>query len=399
MERRPRGRRGRPSRHRRGRGASRSRSWRSGSPTSSAPPTASSTRWATTGAGRAACSTSSPRFRAARAPAPASAPPALEDLDALLGELRRVKDARRDGAAARRRRASARAGHLAAMGRPRPGVGEWELEAALEGTFRRAGRLAAPPSPPSWGRGRTPPSSTTSPTTAASGRGDLVLVDAGAEWGMYCLRHHPHLCPSPAASPRRSASCTTWCSPPRRRASPPSRAGRAGHRGPRRRRARARRGDACAWGCCRARRARDELIAARRPPPLLPAPDLPLARPRRARRRPLPRGRRARAGCGPAWCSPSSPGLYVPGRGVGVPSAYRGIGIRIEDDVLVTAGGPEVLTRGVPVAPEEVEALMWPGLSAARCRCADLHSGGAATRLIACRSARGGQICRPLATT
>jgi Xaa-Pro aminopeptidase len=38
-----------------------------------------------------------------------------------------------------------------------------------------------------------------------------------------------------------------------------------------------------------------------------------------------------------------------------VPAEYRGIGIRIEDDVLVAAGAPEVLTAGTPKTVDEVE--------------------------------------------
>lgn len=38
--------------------------------------------------------------------------------------------------------------------------------------------------------------------------------------------------------------------------------------------------------------------------------------------------------------------------------ASRNIGIRIEDDALVTAKGCELLTRGVPVKADEIEALM-----------------------------------------
>ncbi|MGD9549620.1 MAG: M24 family metallopeptidase, partial [Burkholderiaceae bacterium] len=51
------------------------------------------------------------------------------------------------------------------------------------------------------------------------------------------------------------------------------------------------------------------------------------------------------------------PGLYVR-PAPGVPEAFHHIGIRIEDDALVTAQGCELLTREVPVAPEEIEALM-----------------------------------------
>ena len=51
------------------------------------------------------------------------------------------------------------------------------------------------------------------------------------------------------------------------------------------------------------------------------------------------------------------PGLYVrPGEQV--PEAFWNIGIRIEDDAVVTAGGCELLTRDAPVKPDEIEALM-----------------------------------------
>ena len=51
------------------------------------------------------------------------------------------------------------------------------------------------------------------------------------------------------------------------------------------------------------------------------------------------------------------PGLYVRPR-EGVPEAFWNIGIRIEDDAVVTESGCELITRGVPVAPDEIEALM-----------------------------------------
>ncbi len=52
------------------------------------------------------------------------------------------------------------------------------------------------------------------------------------------------------------------------------------------------------------------------------------------------------------------PGLYIAPGSEGVDPRFHGIGIRIEDDVLVTATAPEVLTHGVPKAVAEVEALM-----------------------------------------
>jgi Xaa-Pro aminopeptidase len=51
------------------------------------------------------------------------------------------------------------------------------------------------------------------------------------------------------------------------------------------------------------------------------------------------------------------PGIYVAEDAEGVPE-FRGIGIRIEDDVLVTPEGYEVLTSAAPKQIEEIEALM-----------------------------------------
>ncbi len=51
------------------------------------------------------------------------------------------------------------------------------------------------------------------------------------------------------------------------------------------------------------------------------------------------------------------PGVYVP-PGSRVAKRWQGIGIRIEDDVLVTRDGHEVLTAGVPKTVAEIEELM-----------------------------------------
>ncbi len=52
------------------------------------------------------------------------------------------------------------------------------------------------------------------------------------------------------------------------------------------------------------------------------------------------------------------PGLYLPAAATDLPEALRGTGIRLEDDVLVTADGAEVLTAALPIRAEEVEALV-----------------------------------------
>ena len=48
------------------------------------------------------------------------------------------------------------------------------------------------------------------------------------------------------------------------------------------------------------------------------------------------------------------PGIYISPAAVNVPAAFRGIGVRIEDDVLVTATGCEVLTADIP---KEIDAI------------------------------------------
>lgn len=52
------------------------------------------------------------------------------------------------------------------------------------------------------------------------------------------------------------------------------------------------------------------------------------------------------------------PGLYIPPDARGVRKRWRGIGIRIEDDVAVTADGCQVLTAALPKDPDTIEAMV-----------------------------------------
>ncbi len=60
----------------------------------------------------------------------------------------------------------------------------------------------------------------------------------------------------------------------------------------------------------------------------------------------------------PGMVTTIEPGIYISPGNENVDPRWRGIGVRIEDDVLVTENGNRILSDGLPREPEEIEALM-----------------------------------------
>jgi Xaa-Pro aminopeptidase len=51
----------------------------------------------------------------------------------------------------------------------------------------------------------------------------------------------------------------------------------------------------------------------------------------------------------PGWVITVEPGIYIP---------EEGIGVRLENDILITADGPVDLCQHVPIEPDAIEALL-----------------------------------------
>lgn len=112
-------------------------------------------------------------------------PDTLRDPGAVLDGMRRVKDPA-EQARLRAAAAATVAGHRAGMAIARPGVGEWEIEAAVDAAFRTAHPSAAPAFQTIVGSG---PNATVLHYRAnrrTVREGELVLLDAGAEIDLYC---------------------------------------------------------------------------------------------------------------------------------------------------------------------------------------------------------------------
>ena len=60
----------------------------------------------------------------------------------------------------------------------------------------------------------------------------------------------------------------------------------------------------------------------------------------------------------PGMVTTVEPGIYIPAGMAKVARKWWNIGVRIEDDVVVTRGAPEVLTAALPTEPDEIERAM-----------------------------------------
>ena len=282
--------------------------------------------------------------------APRAAPRAWAEPALSLHELR----LRKDEAELERMRAAARVSaeaHRAVMRAARPGVNEGELDALLEYTFRRRGGTGS-----AYGNivagGANACILHYRENDRALVAGELCLVDAGCEWDFY-------------------ASDVTRTFP-------------IGGRFTREQRALYElvlRAQAAALACIRPGATQDEVHDAATGElvdGLLALGLLSGTRAEALEKHTYRRFYMHRTGhwlgldvhdCGlytlagaarpfePGMVTTVEPGLYVPSDEEGVEPRWRGIGIRIEDDVLVTESGHEVLTLDVPKAPEELESL------------------------------------------
>ncbi len=280
-----------------------------------------------------------------------SGPLGVVDPGAILDEMRLRKDPD-EVEALREAAALTVAGHRALAAELGPGVGEWELQATIEAVFRRhAGSTPAYPSIVASG------ANACVLHYAANRRrvraGELVLVDAAAELGHYCAdatRTYPangRFAPEQRAlydvvEEARAAAVAAVA---------PGRAMAAVHRA------------ACA--------ALTEGLASLG---ILAAGEGATER-NEALRRYFPHrtshwlglethdvgdyavggaSRRLEEG----MALTVEPGLYFPEDAEGPAARFAGIGVRIEDDVLVTASGAENLTAALPTEADAVETLV-----------------------------------------
>lgn len=315
--------------------------------------------WLSQSARHAVQETARTALRAAhdQARAGARAPATLRDLDPVLAEMRLIKDGSEIAAMRRAARISAGA-HARAMRAARPGMREYELEAELLYEFRRHGAQA--PAYNSIVAAGANACILHYPAGDAELRdGDLVLIDAGCEFDSYAAditRTFP--VNGRYSGPQRALyDLTVAAQQAAADATAPGRHWDEGHQAALRVLAQGMLDEKLLQGSL------DGVLESgayarfymHRTGHWLgldvhdvgdyrgPAPQPGAPRPWRLLE--------------PGMTLTIEPGIYVP-RADDVPPAFWDIGIRTEDDALITEEGCELITRGVPVDAREIEALM-----------------------------------------
>lgn len=277
-------------------------------------------------------------------------PTAICDPAEILHEMRLFKDDE-ELALMRASGGIAREGHVAAMRSVRPGMREFEIEALVDYEFRRRG-ASGPAYPSIIAGGANATILHYVENEASLADGDLLLIDAGAELGGYCsdvTRTFP-IGKRFSAEQRHLYEITLQAQQAAIAAVRPGATFEDPHR--------------AALGVLVAGLIDLGWIAG----PLDDAIEQATYRPYYMHRTSHWLGLDVhdvgsyKVGDSPRELQPGmvltiEPGLYVAVDDETAPEAYRGIGIRIEDDVLVTPEGREVLTPGIPKDVDEVEAL------------------------------------------
>jgi Xaa-Pro aminopeptidase len=285
----------------------------------------------------------------ARARAGIAVPTRIFDPRSLLAEMRLFKSPE-EIALMRRAAAITREGHLAGVPAIRPGAYEYEVEAAIEAAFRRRGALG-PAYPSIVGSGPNATVLHYVQNDRQMRSGDLVLIDAGAEVDHYnadVTRTYP--VGGTYTSPGREVVDAVLQAQAAAIESvkPGQRLDDVHHV--------ARRSlveSLVALGVLAGDP--DALIESKAYRPYymhrtshwlgMDVHDAGAYRP----------GGESRT-LEPGMVLTVEPGIYLSPE-TDAPEALRGIGVRIEDNVLVTETGHEVLTREIPKAPEAIEAL------------------------------------------
>jgi Xaa-Pro aminopeptidase len=285
----------------------------------------------------------------ARRPRSGKGPTQIADLGPLLHEMR-LRKSREEIALLRRAAEITTQGHLAAMRAARPGVAEFELAALLEYTYRRLGAAGSGYSPIVAGGANATVLHYRSNRDVLE-RGALLLIDSGAEYDHVTAdvtRTFP--VGAPFSKPQREIydlvlEAQLAAIAEVRPGKPFSAAHRAAVR-------------VLTAGMIRLgllegplERAIEEEQFKRfymhRTGHWLGMDVHDVGAYGESDNRPLQ----------PGMVVTVEPGLYVPPGSEHVPAAYVGIGVRIEDDVLVTSSGHEVLTSEVPKTAAELARL------------------------------------------